>query len=59
MATLKIKLAHSLNGRNKNHIATAHSLGLHKVSDEVEQPDNAQTRGKIEQIRYLIEVTEG
>lgn len=59
MAVLKIKLAYSLSGRNKKHIATAHSLGLHKVRDEVEQPDNAQTRGKIQQIRYLLEVTEG
>ena len=59
MAVLKIKLVHSLSGRNKKHIATAYSLGLHKVRDTVEQPDNAQTRGKIQQIAYLLEVTEG
>lgn len=59
MAVLKIKLVRSLSGRNSKHIATAHSLGLHRVRDEVEQPDNAQTRGKIRQIQYLLEVTEG
>ena len=58
MAQLKIKLVKSLNGRLKKHIETAHSLGLHKICDEVSQPDNAQTRGKINEISYLIEVTE-
>ncbi len=31
MAQLKIKLAKSLSGRKKNHIATAYSLGLRKI----------------------------
>lgn len=59
MAQLKIKLVKSLNGRKDSHIATALSLGLHKIRDEVIQPDNAQTRGKIQQISYMLEVTEG
>lgn len=59
MAQLKIKLVKSLNGRKDSHIATALSLGLHKIRDEVTQPDNAQTRGKIQQISYMLEVTEG
>ncbi|CDZ23342.1 hypothetical protein CCDG5_0199 [[Clostridium] cellulosi] len=58
MAQLNIKLVKSLNGRIKKHVDTAHSLGLHKIRDEVTQPDNAQTRGKIKEISYLIEVTE-
>ena len=58
MAQLKIKLVKSLSGRKNSHIATAHSLGLHKIRDEVTQPDNAQTKGKISQISYMIEVTE-
>lgn len=58
MAQLNIKLVKSLNGRIKKHVDTAHSLGLHKIRDEVSQPDNAQTRGKIKEISYLIEVTE-
>ena len=59
MAQFKIKLVKSLYGRKDSHIATAKSLGLHKIRDEVTQPDNAQTKGKIKQICYMIEVTEG
>lgn len=58
MADLKIKLTKSLNGRHDKHIATAASLGLKKIGDETVQPDNAQTRGKIAQIGYLLKVTE-
>ena len=58
MANLKIKLIKSLSGRHDKHIATAKSLGLTKIGSEVTQPDNPQTRGKIQQIKYLIEITE-
>ena len=58
MASLKIKLVKSLNGRHDKHIATAKSLGLRKIGSETIQPDNPQTRGKIAQIGYLISVTE-
>ena len=58
MAALKIRLVKSLNGRLKKHIATAESLGLHKIGNETVQPDNAQTRGKIAQIGYLLQVEE-
>ena len=34
MATLKIKLVKSLNGRLDKHIATANSLGLYKIGNE-------------------------
>ena len=58
MANLKIELVKSLNGRNAKHIATANSLGLHKIGNVTVQPDNPQTRGKIAQISYLLKVTE-
>ena len=58
MAKLRIKLVKSLNGRLNNHIATAQSLGLHKIGNETLQPDNPQTRGKIAKIGYLVQVTE-
>jgi len=58
MANLKIKLVKSISGRLDKHIATAKSLGLTKIGSEVTQPDNPQTRGKIEQIKYMIEVTD-
>lgn len=59
MANLKITLLKSLSGRKASHIATAHALGLRKIRDVTVQPDNPQTRGKIEQIGYLLEVAEG
>ena len=55
---IRIELVKSLNGRHDKHIATAKSLGLHKIGNVTEQPDNAQTRGKIAQIGYLLKVTE-
>jgi len=58
MADIKIKLIKSLSGRRGKHIATAKSLGLTRIGQETIQPDNEQTKGKIEQIKYLIEVTE-
>ena len=58
MNTVKITLVKSLNGRNKKHIATAHSLGLTKIGDVTVQPDNEQTNGKIKKIIHLVEVHE-
>ena len=58
MANLKITLVKSLNGRLEKHIATAASLGLRKIGPTSIQPDNTQTRGKIAQIGYLLQVTE-
>ena len=55
---IRVKLVKSLNGRLDKHIATAHSLGLRKIGNETVQPDNPQTRGKIAQIGYLLQVTE-
>ena len=58
MANLNIKLVKSLNGRLDKHIATANSLGLRRIGDATVQPDNAQTRGKIAKIGYLLRVEE-
>ena len=58
MANLKIKLVKSLSGRLEKHVATAKALGLNRLNSESVQPDNPQTRGKITQISYLLQVTE-
>ncbi len=57
-AGLKVKLIKSTIGSKQDQIATAHALGLHKVGDERIQPDNAQTRGKINKVSHLVEVSE-
>ena len=56
--TVTIKLAHSLIGAKKDQIATANSLGLRKIGDTTCQPDNAATKGKVNKIIHLVEVTE-
>ena len=58
MANLTIKLVKSLNGRLEKQVATANSMGLRKIGDVTVQPDNDQTRGKIDKIGYLLQVTE-
>ena len=55
---MKVKLIRSLNGRKKDQIATANSLGLRRIGDVSEQPDNDATKGKINKISHLVEVTE-
>ena len=58
MATLTVKLVKGLAGKKKDQIAVAESLGLKKVGDVTEQPDNAATKGKIFKISHLVEVIE-
>ena len=55
-AGLKIKLVKSVIGSKKDQIATVEALGLHKVGDVTIQPDNAQTKGKINKVCHLVEV---
>ena len=57
-AGLQIKLVRSLIGSKKDQIATAASMGLRKIGDVANHPDNAATRGKVNKILHLVEVTE-
>ncbi|MFI3205754.1 MAG: 50S ribosomal protein L30 [Clostridia bacterium] len=52
-----ITLKKSLIGRKKDQIATAYSLGLKKIGDKTEQPENVQTQGKVKKIIHLIEIS--
>ncbi|MDY4813490.1 MAG: 50S ribosomal protein L30 [Ruminococcus sp.] len=56
MQIMKITLVKSLIGTKKDQIATAHALGLKKIGDCTEQPDNPATQGKIAKIIHLIKV---
>ena len=58
-AVLTVKLVKSTIGSKKDQIATANALGLYKIGDTRVQPDNEATRGKINKISHLVEVTEG
>ena len=57
-ACLKIKLVKSTIGSKKDQIATVNALGLKKVGDSSVQPDNAQTRGKINKVCHLVKIIE-
>ena len=58
MANVQVKLVKSLIGSKKDQIATAHALGLFKIGDISVQPDNSATKGKVNKIVHLLEVTE-
>ena len=55
---LKITLVKSPIGAVPKHKATVTAMGLRKLNKSVIMPDNAATRGQIQQIRHLIKVEE-
>lgn len=55
---LKITLVKSTIGAVPKHKATVASMGLRKLNHSIELPDNAATRGQIQQIRHLVKVEE-
>ena len=55
---LKITLVKSTIGAIPKHRKTVEALGLKKLNTTVEMPDNAATRGQIQQIRHLVKVEE-
>ena len=57
-AGLTVKLVKSTIGSKKDQIATVESLGLRKLGDVKVQPDNAQTRGKVNKVSHLVKIIE-
>ena len=55
---LKITLVKSTIGAVPKHVKTVEALGLKKVNKTVELPDNAATRGMIQQVQHLVKVEE-
>jgi large subunit ribosomal protein L30 len=56
--TLKITLVKSSIGTKPQHRKTVKALGLRKIRQTVEQPDNPQIRGMVEAVRHLVKVEE-
>ena len=50
---LKVTLVKSPIGAVPKHKATVQSMGLRKLNKSILLPDNAATRGQIQQIRHL------
>lgn len=55
---LKITLVKSTIGAVPKQVKTVTALGLRKLHQTVEKPDNAATRGMIQQVRHLVKVEE-
>ncbi|MHC9413492.1 50S ribosomal protein L30 [Clostridium perfringens] len=55
---LKVTLVKSLIGRKKDHISTAHALGLRKIGKTVEHEGTPQIKVMINKISYLLKVEE-
>ena len=55
---LKITLVRSTIGQVPKNRATVEAMGLRKINQTVELPDNDATRGQIRQVRHMIKVEE-
>ena len=58
MANLKVTLVKSPIGAIPKHKRTVEALGLKKTGRSVVLPDNAATRGMVQQVRHLVKVEE-
>ncbi len=56
--TLKITLVKSPIGAVPKHKKTVLALGLKKMNQTVELPDNEAVRGMVNQVRHLVKVEE-
>ena len=55
---LTVKLVRSRIGCKPKQVKTLTALGLARIRQEKTLPDNAATRGMIEQVKHLVEVRE-
>jgi large subunit ribosomal protein L30 len=55
---LKITLVKSTIGAVPKNKKTVEALGLRKIRQTVEMPDNAAVRGMIHQVKHLVKVEE-
>ena len=55
---LKITLVKSTIGQVPKNRATVEAMGLRKINQTVELPDNAATRGQIQKVRHMVKVEE-
>lgn len=56
MATIKIKQVRSAIGRTKDQKRTLEALGLKKLHQTVEHPDNPSIRGMVQAVSHLVEI---
>ncbi|HRN59135.1 MAG TPA: 50S ribosomal protein L30 [Chiayiivirga sp.] len=56
--TIKVRLVKGLRGTQHRHRLSVKALGLNKLNDVRELPDNPSVRGLINQVCYLVRVEE-
>ena len=54
--TVKVRLVKGLRGTQQRHRLSVKALGLKKINDVRELPDNPSVRGLINQVFYLVRV---
>ena len=57
-ARLRVTQVKSTISHIARNRATVRALGLHRIGDTVEVPDNDATRGMVRQVRFLVRVEE-
>jgi large subunit ribosomal protein L30 len=56
--TIRITLVRSPIGYSERQERTLRALGLRKLHQSVEQPDNPAMRGMVEKVKHLVQVEE-
>ena len=56
--TVRVTWVKSAIGYAKDQKATIVALGLHRLHETVEKPDNPATRGQIFKVKHLVRVEE-
>jgi large subunit ribosomal protein L30 len=56
--TLRVTLVKSIINTTQDQRATTRSLGLRRIRQQVELPDNPVVRGMLHKVRHLISVEE-
>lgn len=55
---VRVTLVKSPIGAIPKHKRTVEALGLRKLNKSVELPNNAATKGMVQQVRHLVKVEE-
>lgn len=55
---MKVTLKRSVIGRPENQVKTVRALGLKKIGETREIPNNPAMRGMVETVKHLLEVQE-
>ena len=57
-ASVRVTLRRSMVGTNPSARGTVRALGLRRIGQTIELPDDPAVRGQIRAVRYLVEVEE-